>query len=241
MIKPIKDLGQNFLRNEEAIQKIVNLLEISEGDEILEIGPGEGVLTKICLENPANFKLVALDIDPRSVEELNKISDKRFEIRLGNFLEKKIPATKMLGAIPYNITSPIFHKIIEYENLPQKVVLVIQKEVAEKVCDKKGSYLKDYLNFYYEIEYKFTISKEDFYPVPKVDSAVVVLNLKTELPNFDKSKLSSFLHKVFRSPRKKINKVFTKEYLNNLNIDENKRPEDLTLNELEILFNEENN
>ena len=239
MIKPIKELGQNFLRNNEAIVKIVNLLEIIEDDEILEIGPGEGVLTKVCLQNPNKFKLISIDVDSRSVEELNKISDPRFEIRLGNFLEQKIPAQKILGAIPYNITSPILHKIISYENLPKKVVLVIQKEVAEKLCNQKGSYLKDYLNFYYEINYSFTIKKEDFYPVPKVDSAVIVMDLKNQIPNFDKNKLSSFLHKVFRSPRKKINKVFLKDYLNNLEIDENKRPEDLTLEELKILFEKE--
>lgn len=240
MIKPIKELGQNFLRNQEAINKIVNLLNISENDEILEIGPGEGVLTRVCLENKSNFKLIALDIDPRSVEELNKIHDSRFEIRLGNFLEQKIPVNKILGAIPYNITSPILHKIIEYDELPQKVVLVIQKEVAEKITNVKGSYLKDYLNFYYDTKYEFTILKEDFYPIPKVDSAVISLNLKSQIPSFDKNKLSSFLHKVFRSPRKKVNKVFSKEYLNSLNIDENKRPEDLNLEELKILFEKEN-
>ena len=239
MIKPIKDLGQNFLRNQEAINKIVALLEITEDDEILEIGPGEGVLTKVCLANQVNFKLVALDIDPRSVEELNKISDSRFEIKLGNFLEQKIPANKILGAIPYNITSPILHKIIDYEFLPKKVVLVIQKEVAEKITDKKGSYLKDFINFYYDISYIFTINKEDFYPIPKVDSAVITLEIKEILPNFDKKKLSNFLHKVFRTPRKKINKVFSKQILNKLDIDENKRPEDLTLIELENLFAEE--
>lgn len=236
MIKPIKELGQNFLRNDSAIQKIVNLLDISDYDEILEIGPGEGVLTKVCLKKDEKFKLIALDIDPRSVEELNKIKDDRFEIRLGNFLEQKIPANKILGAIPYNITSPILHKIINYENLPKKVVLVIQKEVAEKLTDKKGSYLKDYINFYFDTKYEFTISKEDFYPVPKVDSAVITLVLKKEIPNFDKNKLSNFLHKVFRSPRKKINKVFPKDYLLELNIDENKRPEELTLEELKVLY-----
>lgn len=236
MIKPIKELGQNFLRNEIAIQKIVDLLNISEKDEILEIGPGEGVLTKVCLQKDIKFKLIALDVDPRSVEELNKITDERFEIRLGNFLEQKIPANKILGAIPYNITSPILHKIVGYEVHPEKIVLVIQKEVAEKLTDKKGSYLKDYINFYFDTKYEFTILKEDFYPIPKVDSAVITLVLKNEIPNFDKNKLSNFLHKVFRSPRKKINKVFPKDYLNKLNIDENKRPEDLSLDELKILF-----
>jgi 16S rRNA (adenine1518-N6/adenine1519-N6)-dimethyltransferase len=239
MIKPIKELGQNFLRNEEIIHKIVNLLGISDNDEILEIGPGEGVLTKVCLDNPSKFHLTTIDIDPRSVEELNKINDSRLKIIQGNFLEQKIPANKILGAIPYNITSPILHKIINYENLPTKVVLVIQKEVAQKLTENKGSYLKNIVNFYYEIDYGFTITKENFYPAPKVDSAVIILNKKSLVPEYDKNKLSSFLHKVFRSPRKKINKVFSKDTLQNLYIDENKRPEDLSLEEIKILFENE--
>ena len=239
MIKPIKELGQNFLRNQSAVEKIVNLLMIQDGEEILEIGPGEGVLTKELLSKREKVKLTTIDIDPRSIEELNKIEDSRLEVRLGNFLEQKISTDKILGAIPYNITSPILHKIVEYEKLPKRVVLVIQKEVAEKVTDKKGSYLKDYISFFFDIEYQFTIPKEDFYPIPKVDSAVISLTPVEHIPNFDKKKLSNFLHKVFRSPRKKINKVFSKDYLNNLNIDENKRPEDLNLEELKILFDNE--
>jgi 16S rRNA (adenine1518-N6/adenine1519-N6)-dimethyltransferase len=239
MIKPIKELGQNFLRNNNTIDRIISLLEISNGDNILEIGPGEGVLTKVCLKNKNDFKLTALDIDPRSIEELKDISDSRLKIILGNFLEQKIPANKILGAIPYNITSPILHKIIDYEVLPKKVVLVIQKEVAEKITNSKGSYLKDFLNFYYDIAYEFTIPKEDFFPVPKVDSGVITMHLKPSIPNWSKSKLSNFLHKLFRSPRKKINKVFSKEYLNNLRIDENKRPEELNLAEIKILFEKE--
>jgi 16S rRNA (adenine1518-N6/adenine1519-N6)-dimethyltransferase len=239
MIKPIKELGQNFLRNEEVIEKIAQLLEINNGETILEIGPGEGVITKAILQNKIDFKLITIDIDPRSFEEVGKIKDSRLEVRLGNFLEQKISTTKIIGAIPYNITSPILHKIIDYEFLPKKVVLVIQKEVAEKITSKKGSYLKNYLSFYYDLDLEFIIAKENFFPTPKVDSAVVSLKLKTNQPNYDKKRLSNFLHKVFRSPRKKINKVFTKEHLDVLKIDENKRPEELTLKEIEILFNNE--
>ena len=86
MIKPIKDLGLNFLRNEYAIEKIVNLLELSNDDVILEIGPGEGVLTKEVLKSEKKFKLIAIDIDPRSIEELKNINDSRFSTILGKTL-----------------------------------------------------------------------------------------------------------------------------------------------------------
>jgi 16S rRNA (adenine1518-N6/adenine1519-N6)-dimethyltransferase len=240
MIKPIKDLGQNFLRNEYAIEKIVNLLELSNDDVILEIGPGEGVLTKEVLKSEKKFKLIAIDIDPRSIEELKNINDSRFSTILGSYLKENTNSTKILGAIPYNITSPILHKILEAEELPKKVVLVIQKEVADKLTYKKGSYLKNFLNYFYDISFAFKIDKENFFPIPKVDSGVIVMDLKSSIPNFDKKKFSNFLHKIFRSPRKKINKVFSKEFLNECKVDDNKRPEDLTLSEIEILYEKEN-
>jgi len=244
MIKPIKDLGQNFLRNESAIIKIVGLLDVNENDKLVEIGPGEGALTYEILENKSNFKLNSIDVDDRVGEILVKIEDPRFKFILGNILRDeevfKLDKYKVIGAIPYNITSPIIHKIIEQSILPEKVVLVIQKEVAEKITNnKRSSYLSNYIRMFFDVNYEFTISRDDFYPSPKVDSAVITFVKKENVNIIDKSKYSSFLHKVFRSPRKKINKVFTREELIQNNIDENLRPENLSQDELVRLFNSE--
>lgn len=244
MIKPIKELGQNFLRNENVIKKIISLLEIKDGDNIIEIGPGEGVITNEILKVNKDFKLTAIDVDPRVAEIMGEISSEKFNFVLGNVLKEKElfnkDEYKIVGAIPYNITSPIFHKIIEENNLAEKVILVVQKEVGIKVCDKnRGSYLSNYINYFYNTNYEATISKEDFYPIPKVDSAII----KFELRNFkkiEKEKFSNFLHKVFRSPRKKINKVFEIETLKKVNIDPNLRPENLSIDEILSLYNLEN-
>jgi 16S rRNA (adenine1518-N6/adenine1519-N6)-dimethyltransferase len=244
MIKPIKALGQNFLRNETAITKIVGLLDVSQNDELVEIGPGEGVLTYEILKNKSNFKLISIDVDDRVAELLVRIEDPRFKFILGNILRDEeifnLEKYKVIGAIPYNITSPIIHKIIEQNVLPEKVVLVIQKEVAEKITDKKrSSYLSNYIRMFFDVNYEFTISRNDFYPIPKVDSAVITFVKKENVQIIDKSKYSSFLHKVFRSPRKKINKVFNREELIQNNIDENLRPENLSQEDLIKLFNSE--
>lgn len=244
MIKPIKDLGQNFLRNETAITKIVGLLDVNESDNLVEIGPGEGVLTYEILKNKSNFKLTSIDVDDRVAELLVKIEDPRFKFVLGNILRDEeifnLEKYKIIGAIPYNITSPIIHKIIEQNVLPEKVVLVIQKEVAEKITDsKKSSYLSNFIKLFFDVKYEFTISRNDFYPAPRVDSAVITFIKKDQVPDLDKNKYSSFLHKVFRSPRKKINKVFTRDELIQYNIDENLRPENLSQEELIKLFNAE--
>lgn len=245
MIKPIKELGQNFLRNKEAISKIVNLIEINDFENIIEIGPGEGVITYEILKVDKNFNLTSIDVDERVAEEMTKIQDKRFKFVLGNILKQDEVFNqenyKIVGAIPYNITSPIIHKIIEQKNLPKIVVLVVQKEVGEKICDKeKGSYMSNFIKLFFDINYEFKIPKKDFYPEPKVDSAVIKFTKKESQTEIDKNKFSSFLHKTFRSPRKKINKVFSKELLEELNINSNNRPEDLTIDEILKLYNREN-
>ncbi len=245
MIKPIKDLGQNFLRNQRVIEDFVREIEIQENDTVFEIGPGEGVITNEILKKNLNFKLISIDIDERSIEELIKISDPRFKILHKDIL-KFIPEIiekdyKIVGAIPYNITSPIIHRIIEKEILPTKVVLIVQDEVAKKIInEERNSYFSFYVGYFYEMRYISKISRNDFYPSPKVDSGMVVFKLKENLKSIDKIKFSNFLHKVFRSPRKKINKVFNKDLLEKLKISPDVRPEDLNLEEVVELYNSEN-
>jgi len=232
MIKPIKNLGQNFLRNHDSIESLVKLLEISNQDNILEIGPGEGVITKEILKIQKEFTLTCIDIDERCINLLSQIKDSRVRVKLENILDANLHYNKIIGAIPYNITSPIFHKLIKTDIKPNLIIIVCQKEVAEKISEqKKGSYLSNFIQYFYDVRYEFTIKNNNFYPVPKVDSGVVSLKLR-KFENLDISKFSNFLHKVFRSPRKKINKVFATDWLEDIGIDSNKRPEDLTKDEI---------
>jgi len=244
MIKPIKDLGQNFLRNDKVIREFIEKIQISDQDSIFEIGPGEGVITKEILKTNREFKLTAIDIDERSIEELAKLHDTRFKLVHQDILNF-IPTIedtnfKIVGAIPYNITSPIVHKIIEKDNLPIKIVLIIQDEVAKKFSNlQKNSYFSFYLGYFYKINYIQKISRNDFYPIPNVDSALITFDLKENIKKIEKIKFSNFLHKVFRSPRKKINKVFDIQTLEELNISPDIRPEDLSLDEVLNLFEKE--
>lgn len=245
MIKPIKDLGQNFLRNHKVIEKFVEQIDITSGDLIYEIGPGEGVITKEILNSKEIFRLKSIDIDERSIEILMQVSDERFEILHKDIL-KFLPDIseenyKVVGAIPYNITSPIIHRIIEKENLPKKIVLIVQEEVARKVVGvEKNSYFSFYVGNFYDMKYIQKISRNDFYPIPNVDSGLIVFNRKENLNKIDKVKYSNFLHKLFRSPRKKINKVFKKEMLEELNISPDLRPEDLNKEQVMKIFEKEN-
>jgi len=245
MIKPIKDLGQNFLRNEKTISKFVEEIDTQKGDLVYEIGPGEGVLTKKILNNKNEFNLISIDIDERSILELSKIQDERFKLVHKDIL-KFIPEIneinyKIVGAIPYNITSPIIHKIIEKSNLPKMIVLIVQDEVAKKIIrENKNSYFSFLIGYFYEMEYVQKISRDDFFPVPRVDSGLIKFKIKNEFDEINRIKYSNFLHKVFRSPRKKINKVFDKNILDNAGISSDLRPEDLNLEQIIKLYKLEN-
>ena len=114
----------------------------------------------------------------------------------------------------------------------------LQKEVAEKICNtEKSSYMSLLVSYFYETKFVKKISRDDFYPSPKVDSGLIVLNLKKDFPEVDVNKLSPFLHKVFRTPRKKLNKVFAKEKLESLNISPDLRPENLKIEDIIKLYN----
>jgi len=245
MINPIKDLGQNFLRNQNVIKRFVEEIQIKSGDTIYEIGPGEGVITNEILNNKEDFSLISIDIDERSIEELQKIKDKRLRIQHKDIL-KYLPEIEdvnyiVVGAIPYNITSPIIHKIVEKKNLPKSVVLIVQDEVAKKIVGtNKNSYFSFYVGLFYEMSYIKKVPRTDFFPSPNVDSAIISFKLKANTSEIDKIKYSNFLHKVFRSPRKKINKVFKKEDLEKVLISPDLRPEDLKIEEVLKLFKLEN-
>ena len=181
-VKPKKHLGQHFLKDENIAKEIT--LSISETTtNLLEIGPGTGVLTKHLLKNE-KLNLHVIEIDTESVEYLkSNFPELEDKIILGDFLHFPIETLfnnepySIIGNFPYNISSQILFKVLENRTLIPEVVGMFQKEVAERIASKPGKkaygILSVLLQAYYDIEYLFTVEPHVFIPPPKVQSAVI--------------------------------------------------------------------
>ena len=183
MVQPKKHLGQHFLKDENIARKIV--LSLSQDTQsVLEIGPGTGILTKHLIGS--NFKnYFVIEIDKESVEYL-KIKYPEFSgnIIQGDFLKFDTDTIfadsfSIIGNFPYNISSQILFKVLDYRNKVDEVVGMFQREVAERISSPPGSkkygILSVLIQAFYNIEYLFTVSENVFYPPPKVKSAVIKL------------------------------------------------------------------
>ena len=193
-VRAKKYLGQHFLNDETIAEKIVNSLSYNEqyGD-ILEIGPGMGVLTKYLLKNK-NFETFVVEIDTASQDYLKlNFPELKNKIYGEDFLKmdlKSLFANKfaIIGNFPYNISSQILFKLLENKDKIPELVGMIQKEVAERICHKEGSrqygILSVLLQTFFKVEYLFEVSPTVFNPPPKVWSAVIRLqrNERVKLP-----------------------------------------------------------
>ncbi len=180
-VRPKKHLGQHFLMDEQIAQKIVDALTVRETEEVVEVGPGTGVLTRFLIEQGVNFK--AFDVDEDSINYLREkyptLADK---FLLRDFLREPFTdggTIKVLGNFPYNISSQLFFKIYDHRTVVEEVVCMIQKEVAARIASKHGSkvygILSVLLQAFFDVEYLFTVPPGVFHPPPKVDSAVIRL------------------------------------------------------------------
>jgi 16S rRNA (adenine1518-N6/adenine1519-N6)-dimethyltransferase len=184
-VRPKKSLGQHFLRDQNIARKIVDSLSVdSTGENVLEIGPGMGVLTQYMVANPS-IKLKVIEIDRDSVAYLKKnypqLTDHIIE---GDFLELDLSSVfqnkfSVIGNFPYNISSQIFFSVLTYRNIVQQVVCMLQKEVADRISASHGNktygILSVLLQTFYKIDYLFKVSPGVFNPPPKVMSAVIRL------------------------------------------------------------------
>lgn len=191
MVRPKKHLGQHFLSDPNIARKIAGLIG-TENPLVCELGPGTGVLTEHLLENKSIKQLKLVEIDEESVDFLNDhFDDVRLEMIHTDFLKYDLnkllnqPFT-LIGNFPYNISSQIFFRILEYKNIVNEVVCMIQKEVAERIVSEPGNktygILSVLLQSWYDIEYCFTVSENVFIPPPKVKSAVIKLTKNTTDP-----------------------------------------------------------
>ncbi len=239
MFKPHKELGQNFLTDKNVAIEMVNALEIEDGDEIVEIGPGHGVVTKILLERIGSLDagIRAVELDSRLFQELQNLYkyQEKIEIIKDNILDW-LPVfstdknLKIIGSIPYYITSPIIHKIIKMKSVPKTVVLLMQKEVAEKIKSTApdSSYMSSFVQTFFDVNYLGKVPSKKFNPEPKVDGGILKMTLRDIYFNADFiRKYEGFLHRAYSNPRKMLNKIFKKEELERGTIDEHLRAQNL--------------
>lgn len=245
-----KKFGQNFLTDQkEVLQKIMEVSNVNENDTVLEIGPGEGALTGLLLEKAK--KVVSIEID----RDLEKILRKKFDnnpkytLVMNDVLETDIRAyvekgTKVVANIPYYITSPIINKLIENRDVIEEIYIMVQKEVAERVCAKKGkdrSVLTLAVEYFGSAEYLFTIPKEAFTPIPKVDSAFMSIKLYKDnkyKDMVDEDLFFKYVKAGFSNKRKNLLNNFStlgyskdklREILKEADISENERAENLSI------------
>lgn len=184
MVRPKKHLGQHFLTDPAIAKRITDSLKRTEIQDVLEIGPGKGILTSQLLED-SRVHLVPVEIDPESVDYL-RVQFPTLEKHLmeGDFLQINLDKIfsgpfRIIGNFPYNISSQIFFRVLEYREKVGEVVCMIQKEVALRIAAPPGSrtygILSVLLQTWYRIEYLFTVQPGSFFPRPEVHSAVIRL------------------------------------------------------------------
>jgi 16S rRNA (adenine1518-N6/adenine1519-N6)-dimethyltransferase len=185
--KAKKSLGQNFLKSEKAVRQIVEAGELKKTDTVLEIGPGTGILTESLLKTGA--KVVAIEKDRELIPLLQEkfakeLKSKQFQLIEGDILElpvKKVLKTKeykLIANIPYYITGAIVRKFLEEAIQPSKIVVLVQKEVAERAIarDGKGSLLSISIKAFGEPKLVGVVKAGSFVPAPKVDSAILSIS-----------------------------------------------------------------
>ncbi|WP_068598389.1 16S rRNA (adenine(1518)-N(6)/adenine(1519)-N(6))-dimethyltransferase RsmA [Vaginella massiliensis] len=226
-VRAKKHLGQHFLNDEDIAKKIADGLSWNNYQEVLEIGPGMGVLTKYILEQKRKISVV--EIDTESVAYLQEKYlpwHPDFKIYEEDFLKmdfsKFSDAVAILGNFPYNISSQIIFKVLEERTQIPEVVGMFQKEVAERIAAPKGNKVYGILSVlaqaYYEVEYLFTVHENVFTPPPKVKSGVIRMTRYREHLNVDEAKFFEIVKAGFNQRRKTLRNalktVGIPEYLN---------------------------
>lgn len=218
-----KKYGQNFLRNNDVLDRIVASFDCDKVSKIIEIGPGDGALTRKLVKKGVD--VVAFEIDTTLKQYLDNIDVDNLNVIYKDFLNvdlKKYFNSNdklfVVANIPYYITTPIITKFIDDNFVPNVMVLMVQKEVAERLSASEGtsSYgaISVLLNCFFEIEYLFTVQRDDFYPKPNVDSAVIKFVSRENKLDFDYDKLTRLIYDAFKQKRKNL-----KNNLNNYDLD----------------------
>lgn len=258
-LKANKKLGQNFLINELIIEEIVKKANVTKDDIIIEVGPGLGSLTAKLLEKAQ--KVIAIELDSNMVKLLkNRFSlYENFELIENDVLKvdlkeivNKYESVKVVANLPYYITTPIIMKLLEDKLNLKSITVMVQKEVGERFCAKPDC--KEYgaitvsINYYSIPQIIIDVPKENFNPVPEVDSCVINLEIRKKPPItvVDEKKFFKLIKIAFSQRRKNINNSLTgigkskeeiRKVLDDLKINANLRAENLSIEQLAQISN----
>jgi len=252
-----KSLGQHFLVDKQVADNMAANAEITSDDTVLEIGPGPGILSESLARSKAGT-VILCEKDERFVDILKqKITSKRVKIIREDALVlipnlQVSPPLKVVSNLPYNISSPVITSLLTAcPTLPEMIIVMLQKEVAERLSTEAGNRNRGILTVLVELYGKSQIidyvSKTQFFPAPKVDSAVLMIS-DLKKPDLNTKLFMRMLKFSFAGKRKKIkNSLFTtlkvdlklaSEIANTANISLDDRPEDLNINQWKSLFSE---
>jgi 16S rRNA (adenine1518-N6/adenine1519-N6)-dimethyltransferase len=248
-IKPNKKLGQNFLINKYTINTLMEILAVSEDDYVVEIGPGKGALTEHLIKKTKNY--IGIEKDKILCEYLlekfqNNIDIRNEDILKTNFNSLHKKNFKVIGNIPYNISTKILLMCMEQRNKINEIYLMMQKEFVERVIannnNKNYGRLSIIMQLYFETQKYIDINPSDFYPEPKVYSSFMSLRPRKKIliNEFETDDFLNFVKKIFQSRRKKIRNCLNVNY-KDLYGNINKRAEELSIPEMIELFRDINN
>lgn len=242
---PKKSLGQHWLNDVETLDYICKLANLDSADHVLEIGPGKGSLTSRLLQ--AKAQVIAVEIDDSLASDLQKLSGDNLQIINQDILKFDLtslrPNYKVVANIPYYLTSNLVRILSESVNPPKQITLLVQEEVAQRICANPGemSILSVSAQLYYECMLGKIVKSEMFIPPPKVDSQVVQLTRKVSQKNklIDTKNFFKIVKAGFSSRRKTLlnslsgglnmSKDSTSEVLLAAKIDPTQRPQELSI------------
>jgi len=250
-------LSQNFLADPDVLQAILDLAAPEPGRRILEVGPGLGILTGGLLDGGAT--VTAVELDRRLADRLARTQAEAIErgaLRLiaDDILDQKIaelmvPPYDVVANVPYHITSPILHRFLGAPPRPERLVLMLQREVAERISAAPGdmSYLSVFVQYHAAVRIPFVVPREAFEPAPAVESAVVEIRphdpsgARPRLSAADEDNLWRLVQAGFRERRKKLHNVLSRQLLKSavevvqaldaVSIDGDRRPQTLSVDE----------
>jgi 16S rRNA (adenine1518-N6/adenine1519-N6)-dimethyltransferase len=245
-----KRFGQHFLRDRSILQRIVRFAGVAAGDTVLEIGPGEGALTRELAA--AARTVIAIEIDRDLIANLRVSASSNVTIVEGDALDAPLPEERfrVVANLPYNVATPLIRRFIHERSRIENVTVMVQKEVADRIVAPAAteSYgpLSILVQYYAEARYGFTVPPGAFTPRPKVDSAVIRLEWKPDVPDLDD--FTGFAHRAFGSRRKTlannlarmtphVSRAEIAQRLASLGLSPTARPEELTVEQFLDVYN----